>query len=302
MDILAFDALKGVVLAAAAGSPQDRFATGMFLLVFAAISWCGLLWLMVRRGDEAQMRDCLVQLWDTLPHRSQPVGPNLLQGVRDRVTIAGRTTAGPAGPLTAPLSGSACVWYRVRVTRDEEVGSNGGTCHVVLYADHCDPDLVTVAVADATSVLLDPGLCARSLVPGREHDLVERTVEERTPPPPGRQLPLNPGPHLAGLIDAGRVDAAALKRNVPSNTNSFTVTEDVVRPDTDVLATGGATAVGRTLTLTARDGHRDGVTAMGPAQITGHIAARRRRQKRVAFALTAATSLFCTFGMLLLSR
>ncbi|MFJ3777825.1 hypothetical protein ACIPX0_39675 [Streptomyces sp. NPDC090075] len=180
--------------------------------------------------------------------------------------------------MTAPLSGSACVWYRVRVTRDDEVGSNSGTCHVVLYKDHCEPDLVTVAVADATSVLLDPGLCARSLVPGREHDLVERTIEECTSPPSGRQLPLNPGPHLASLIEAGRVDAAALKRNVRSSTNSFTVTEDVVRPDTDVLATGGATAVGGTLTLTARDGHRDGVTAAPRrSPITSpHAAAGRR--------------------------
>ncbi|MFJ3777826.1 hypothetical protein ACIPX0_39680 [Streptomyces sp. NPDC090075] len=75
MDILAFDALKGVLRAAAAGSPQDRFAAGMFLLVFAGISGYGLLWLMVRRSGEAQMRDCLVQLWDTLPHRSRPVEP-----------------------------------------------------------------------------------------------------------------------------------------------------------------------------------------------------------------------------------
>ncbi|MFJ8111388.1 hypothetical protein [Streptomyces sp. NPDC096132] len=54
--------------------------------------------------------------------------------------------------------------------------------------------------------------------------------------------------------------------------------------------------------LTAREGHRDGVTAMTPVQITGHIAARRRWQKWLAFALTAATLLFCAFGMLLLSR
>ncbi|MFD4600775.1 hypothetical protein ACFWPQ_22445 [Streptomyces sp. NPDC058464] len=299
MDMLAFDGPMGVAPTVAAGSPQERFAAGLFLLSFAAISGYGLLRLMVRRRDEARIRDWLVQLWDTLQHSSQPAEAHLLQGVRGAVVIAGRTTAGTAGTLTAPLSGSACVWYRVRVTRDDEEGSNGGTRHVVLYEDRCDPDLVAVAVADATSVVLDPGLCTRSLVPGRKNDLVERIVEECTRPPSDRQF-LTPGPHLASLRDTGRVDRTALKHM--SNTTGFTVTEDVVRPDIDVLVAGCVATVGKTLTLTAREGHRDGVTAMTSAQITGHIAARRRWQKRLAFALTAATLLLSTSGMLQLSR
>ncbi|GIH09227.1 hypothetical protein Rhe02_72940 [Rhizocola hellebori] len=32
-----------------------------------------------------------------------------------RTAIAGRTAAGPEGSLTAPLSGAACVWFKVRV-------------------------------------------------------------------------------------------------------------------------------------------------------------------------------------------
>ncbi|MEU6194639.1 hypothetical protein [Streptomyces sp. NPDC047061] len=299
MDILASDGLLGVAPAVPAGDSGEHYAVGFLLLSFAAVSGYGLLWLMVRRRDEAQMRDWLLPLSDTLRHSSQPVEAHLLQGVRGPVVIAGRTTAGTAGTLTAPLSGSACVWYRVRVTRDDEVGSNAGTQHIVLYEDRCDPDLVAVAVADATSVGLDPGLCTRSLVPGGENDLVERIVEERTRPPSDWQF-LTPGPHLASLRDTGRVDRTALKHM--SNTTSFTVTEDVVRPGIDVLVAGCAATVGKTLTLTAREGHPDGVTAMTSAEIAGHMAARRRRQKRLAFALTAATLLLSTLGVLQLSR
>jgi hypothetical protein len=87
--------------------------------------------------------------------------------------VTGRAVAGPAGPVTAPLSGESCVWYavvvreRYRAWRPGPLGPTKVERHVKL-AEHTSGPLHVAA--DAVTVRVDPR--------GADLDLGEPEVTE----------------------------------------------------------------------------------------------------------------------------
>ncbi len=79
--------------------------TGLFAVVYAA---------RVQRHRRVIRRTPTV--------RSDEVAARATANGGARCEVTGVTEAGPDGPLTAPLSGISCVWYRVQVLRREPRG------------------------------------------------------------------------------------------------------------------------------------------------------------------------------------
>lgn len=244
------------------------------MVFLAAVAGLGAALLLSTRRAEQQVGDHL--------HRTLTAGAPPDGRLDGPVTFTARTTAGPAGPHRSPLTGTGCVWYRIRVTRHDEEGENGRD-HLV-HEQTSDPDRVAVTVPPDTVVLLHPGLCERSPVPGRRRDLIEQTVTEHTEPATTGP-PSDAGPHLTQLRRTGRIGDDALRSF--SCTTRFTVTEDIVRAGVDVLVAGTATTTGDTTTITPLPGSYDGVTTRTAGEITDHIGTRRRWEARIAVGLAA---------------
>jgi hypothetical protein len=150
----------------------------------------------------------------------------LLRAVRlpRRVTVQGRTVAGPEGVLTAPLSREECVWYRVRIWYDywdarHEVNTDSMAWERAGGGDE-------VRLDDSTGVVLvSSDLLWRDL-PSSDRSPIESPWSDDTTS--GVSSGLNALRRL-GLIHS---DAY---RQQPT---SFRVEEKLVRPDQPVVALG----------------------------------------------------------------
>jgi hypothetical protein len=140
-----------------------------------------------------------------------------------RVAVSGVTAPGPAGMLTAPLSGKPCVWYRVNVGHtSESADSRDDVTSWSRTAGH------PTAVDDGTGrVLLSRWLLDRAL-DGDSPGLVKRSLATRDP--------IEVAQHLAvlqarGLLPARKLDELA-------RYDELWVAEAVVRAGREVVAVG----------------------------------------------------------------
>ena len=86
-----------------------------------------------------------------------------------RAAVSGVTVPGLGGMVTAPLSGVACVWYRVRIRRTVERGETTRTVEL-FHRVAGDP----VGVDDGTGrILVSSELLARGLLGGDPPGLIE---------------------------------------------------------------------------------------------------------------------------------
>jgi hypothetical protein len=144
--------------------------------------------------------------------------------VLGRVAVSGVTAPGPAGMLTAPLSGKPCVWYRVNVgwTSDGEHGPDDVTAWSRVEGN-------PTAVDDGTGrVLVSRWLLDRSVDGEDEPGLVKRSLSTREPVEVDAHLELL---RARGVLPARKL--AELARY-----DERWVAEGVVRAGRDVVAVG----------------------------------------------------------------
>jgi hypothetical protein len=138
--------------------------------------------------------------------------------------VEGLTAPGPAGQLTAPLSGRPAVWYRVKVTRVmyrtsqttdrtwvEPVWETDAGAPFAL-ADASGQVAVSASLVDANS----------TYIRFRSEEILETSVDERNK----NREPL--GQHLSGLIAAGLVDPERVR--FVGDLHRVTVEESIIPP------------------------------------------------------------------------
>jgi hypothetical protein len=118
--------------------------------------------------------------------------------------VAGRAAAGPGGPLTAPLSGAACVWFEVTVEKAVRVRFNRTVWRPAWRGGPGCP----FALTDSTgAVLVSDELPRHSIVDTPAAELREQTFDKHT----GARSPAG-DPWITALIhllDAGGQRALA---------------------------------------------------------------------------------------------
>ncbi|MEO6082419.1 MAG: hypothetical protein ABIQ18_04865 [Umezawaea sp.] len=157
--------------------------------------------------------------------------------------VEGRSRPGPAGPLTAPLSGEPCVWYFSQVF--ERTNSDGRSTQVVWESGGA----MAFAVRDETgSVLVD----GRLVHPGHPSSRVNHS-------PPVRRVvsedvnSARHSTHLQGLIAHGVLSEQSFKRGWLSGTSGWGVREYVL-------------PIGEPLHVQGRAGFWDGRPVLGEAR------------------------------------
>lgn len=174
-----------------------------------------------------------------------------------RVEVAGAATPGPRGPLTAPLSGTPCVWYRTRITRSYrkwERDSNGNRREVtgtntVYERQSSDPFVISDV---SGQVPLHPA-------DGRP-DGAERVLSERE---------YAPGPMARKAKGAGARDLDA----GPGRTRYHRYEEWVIRPGTNLYVLGA---------VRGSAGGADGIAIRKPRNSPFIISTRSERELRQA--------------------
>jgi hypothetical protein len=132
-------------------------------------------------------------------------------------TVYGVTTPGPGGMVTAPLSGEACVWYRLRITHTVARGESTMT-YELLHRSEGAP----IGVDDGTGkILVDADLLDRPLLGSDPPGLVEYSPATDDVGAQLRTL------HQRGVLTPG----------VP-NTSGVSVEEAYVRAGRQVLVLG----------------------------------------------------------------
>jgi hypothetical protein len=145
--------------------------------------------------------------------------------------VEGTSAPGPEGPLTAPLSGSRCVWCQVTVTRVMLESTQQGSDTSVHTRSWSEPVWETTAgepfaVADSSGqVAVSTALVEANstwLRMRATEKIVESSCIERTDQ---RQ---SPKPHLRNLIAAGVVDPAQVR--FTGDLIRVDVEERIIRP------------------------------------------------------------------------
>lgn len=174
-----------------------------------------------------------------------------------RVEVEGAATPGPGGPLTAPLSGTPCVWYRTKVTRSYrkwETDSDGNRKEVtgtnVVYERHSDEPFGITDVSGRVP-----------LEAGDTHpDGAERVLDRRENAP---------GPLAGRAKEAG---AHGLGKG-PGRTEGHRYEEWVIRPGTNLYVLGA---------VRGSAGGADGIAIRKPRNSPFIISTRSERELRQA--------------------
>ena len=155
--------------------------------------------------------------------------PSVVDDEREvRVEVTGAATPGPGGPLTAPLSGTPCVWYRTKVTRSYRKWERDGDgnrrevngTNVVYERQSAEPFVITDVSGQVPVHPAD----------GRP-DGAERVLDDRE---------YAPGPLARKAKAAGARGLGA----GPGTTKGHRYEEWVIRPGTNLYVLGAVRAGG----------------------------------------------------------
>ncbi len=145
-----------------------------------------------------------------------------------RVSVSGRATAGPAGPLTAPASNRQCVWYRlviserVRETRRDSDGKRTTRETERVISEERSPDAI-VLVDDTGSVLVEPA--------DAKIDRATETIDRLDDPPAAGTPSISIGKFTVNLGSGDGV--VGIRRR-----------EEIIAVDEELYVLGGAFARG----------------------------------------------------------
>jgi hypothetical protein len=116
-----------------------------------------------------------------------------------RTVVIGQTAIGPEGPLTAPLTGQACVWFKVRV---ESWQANADPHHRRTVCLLRQGNIFSV-LSQAGPRLVNADIIRAE---GPPVTTIVETVRVKRPPT------RDEAPLLHVLVDGGHVDSVALSR------------------------------------------------------------------------------------------